>query len=47
MSSILIVLLMSGRVMGRSNIAVRIAVLLIGGIAAGVAGLAAMIPMIY
>ena len=45
MSSILIVLLMFGRVMDRSNIVVKIAVLLIGGIAADVDGLVAMIPM--
>ncbi len=47
MFSILTVLLMSGRVMDRSNIAVRIAVLLIAGIAAGVAGLVVTIPMTY
>ena len=45
--SILTVLPVSGRAMDRSNTGAKIAVLLIGGIAAGVAGLVVTIPMTY
>ena len=47
MSSILTVLPVSDMAMDRSNTGVKIAVLLIGGKAAGVADLVAMIPMTY